>query len=90
MGAFKVLLELFDVLPQLPGGPPLRVRATLRGWKFFTRAEAVTALRLTIGCSGRDPMHAVFVTLGMNRGDRPVSSARYFGVANPVRRNIEI
>ena len=55
-GAFEVLLELLDVHPQLPGEAPLTVRATSRGWKVFTRTEAFTALRLMIGCSGRDPM----------------------------------
>ena len=56
MGAFQVLLELRDVHPHLPREAPLTVRATSRGWKVFTRTEAVTALRLMVGCSGRDPM----------------------------------
>ena len=50
MGAFQVLLVLLDVHPQLPGEAPLTVRATSRGWKVFTRTEAV------VGCSGRDPI----------------------------------
>ena len=56
MGAFEVLLALLNVHPQLPGGAPLTVRATSRGWKVVTRTEAVTALRLMVGSSGRDPM----------------------------------
>ena len=55
-GGFEVLLELLDVHPQLPGGTPLTVRATSRDGKVFTRTEAVTALRLMVGCSGRGPM----------------------------------
>ena len=56
MVAFEVLLELFDVHRQLPGEEPLTVRATSRGWKALTRTQAVTVLRLMVGCSGRDPM----------------------------------
>ena len=56
MGPFEVLLELLDVHPQLPGEAPLTVRATSGGWKVFTRAEALTALWLMVGCSGRGPM----------------------------------
>ena len=59
IGAFEVLLELLDVHPQLPGEAPLTVRATSRGWKLFGRTQVVTALRLMIGCSGRDPMQFV-------------------------------
>ena len=55
MGAFEVLLELLDVRPQLPGGAPLTVRATSRGWKFTTRTDAVTALRLMAGCTVETP-----------------------------------
>ena len=54
MVAFDVLLELLDVHPQLPGEAPLTVEATSRGWKVFTRTEAVTALWLVVRCSGRD------------------------------------
>ena len=56
MGGSNVLLELLDVNPQLPGESPLTVRATSRGWKVFPRVKAVTALRLIVGCSGRDAM----------------------------------
>ena len=56
MGTFEVLLELLDVHLQLKGEAPLTVRATSRGWKVFTRTEAVTVLRLMVGCSVRDPM----------------------------------
>ena len=66
MGAFEVLLDLLDVHPHLPGGAPLTARTTSRGWKVFTRVEAMTALRLMAGCSGRDP--AVCATLGKNGG----------------------
>ena len=55
-GAFEVLLELLSVHPQLPGGAPLTTRSTSGGWKVFTRSEAVAALRLMVGSSGRDPM----------------------------------
>ena len=54
MGAFEGLLELLDVHPRLPGGALLTVRATSRGWKFSTRTDAVTVLRLMVGCSCRD------------------------------------
>ena len=56
MGAFEVLLELLDVHPQLPGEAPLTVRASSRGWKVFTRTEAMAAFRLMARYSGRDPM----------------------------------
>ena len=55
MGAFEVLLDLLAVHPLLPGGSPLTVRRTSRGWMPFTRTEAVAALRLMIGSSGRHP-----------------------------------
>ena len=54
VGAFEVLLDL-AVHPLLPGGSPLTVRRTSRGRKPFTRTEAVAALRLKIGRSGREP-----------------------------------
>ena len=46
MEAFEVQQKLLDVHPQVLGGPPLTVRATLRGWRVFTTTEAVTALQL--------------------------------------------
>ena len=55
VGAFEALLELLAVHPQLPGGAPLTTRPTSRGWKAFTRTEAVAGLRLMFGSSGRDP-----------------------------------
>ena len=55
VGAFEVLLDLLAVHPLLPGGSPLTDRRTSRGWKPFTRTEAVAAVRLMIGSSGRDP-----------------------------------
>ena len=54
-GAFEALLDLLDVHPQLPGQAPLTARATSSGWKVFTRIEAVTALRVLVGSTGRDP-----------------------------------
>ena len=56
MGAFEVLLELLVVHPHLPVEAPLTVRATSQGQKVFTGTQAVTALRLMVGCSGRDPL----------------------------------
>ena len=56
MGAFKALLGLLNVYPQLPGGEPLAVRTTSLNYKVFTRSVAVTALRLMVVSSGRDPM----------------------------------
>jgi len=56
MGAFETLLELLDVYPLLPAEAPLTVRSTPVGWQVFTRTEAVAALRLMVGSSGRDPM----------------------------------
>ena len=56
MGPFKAPLELLNVYPQLPGGEPLTVGSVSPGWKVFTRTEAVTALRITVASSGRDPM----------------------------------
>ena len=56
MGAFEALLELLSVHPQLPGRAPLTTGSTSGGWKVFTRSEAVAALRLMVGSSGRDPM----------------------------------
>ena len=49
------MLDLIDVHPLLEGGSPLIVRLTARGWKAFTRTEAVAALRLMNPSSGRDP-----------------------------------
>ena len=54
-GAFEALLELLNVHPQLPGEAPLTTRLTPQGWRVFTRTEAVAALRLMVGSSGRDP-----------------------------------
>lgn len=51
---FEALLELLNVHPQLPGGAPLKVTGTLRGWRMFTRMGVVTALRLMVGISGRE------------------------------------
>ena len=89
MGAFEVLLELLDVHPQLPGEAPLTARATSRDWKVFTRTEAVTALRLMVGYSGRDPMQFALHS-GRIGGGHPVGGARYFGVANPARRKMKV
>ena len=55
VGAFEVLLDLLAVHPLPPGESPLTVRQTSRGWKPFTRTEAVEALRLMVGSSGQDP-----------------------------------
>ena len=55
VGAFEALLDLLAVRPHLPGTSPLTVRLTSHGWKPFTRTEAVIALRLMVGSSGRDP-----------------------------------
>ena len=55
MGAFEALLELLAVHHSLPGGSPLTVRLSPLGWRPSTRTEAVAALRLMIGTSGRDP-----------------------------------
>ena len=55
VGAFEALLELLDVHPQLSSESPLTTRLTSQGWKPFTRTEAVAALRLMVGSSGRDP-----------------------------------
>ena len=54
-GAFEALQELRNVHPQLPGEAPLTVRRTPSGWNVLTRTEAVAALRLMVGSSGRDP-----------------------------------
>ena len=56
MEVLEVLLEMLDVHFQLPGGEPLTVWATSRNWKVSTRTEAVTALRLMVGYSGRELM----------------------------------
>ena len=56
MGAFGALVELLDVHPQLPREAPPTIRGTSSGWREFTRTEAVAALRLMVGISGRDPM----------------------------------
>ena len=53
MGAFEALLDLLAVHPLLQGTSPVTVRLTSHGWKPFTRTEAVAALRLMIGSSGR-------------------------------------
>ena len=45
MGAFKALVELLDVHPQLPGEAPLTIRGTSSGWRVSTRTEAVAPLR---------------------------------------------
>ena len=55
--AFEALLELLNVHPQLPGEAPLTTRRTPSGWNVFTRTEAVAALRLMVGSSGRHPAH---------------------------------
>ena len=89
IGAFKLLLELLDVDPQLPGAAPLPVRATSRSWKVFTNTEAVAALLLIVGCSGRDPMQFALHS-GIIGGGGAASGARYFGVANPARRKMEV
>ena len=55
VGAFEVLLDLLAVHPLLSAGSTLTARRTSRCWKPFKRTEAVSALRLMIGSSGRDP-----------------------------------
>ena len=60
MGTFEILLDLLAVHPLLPGGAPLTVRRTSRGWKPFARTEAVASLSLISLSSGRDPaQHAL-------------------------------
>ena len=56
MGAFKAVVGLLDVHPQLPREAPLMIRGTSFEWRVFNRPEAVAALRLMVGSSGRDPM----------------------------------
>ena len=67
MEAFAFVLELLDVRPQLPGEAPLTVRATPRVRRLFTRTKAVTALRFSVGCTGRYAIHAVGASLRKNR-----------------------
>lgn len=55
MGAFEALVELLSVHPQLPRTAPLMTRLTTSGWKVITRTEAVVALRMMVGFSGRNP-----------------------------------
>ena len=90
MGAFAFVLELLDVRPQIPGEAPLTVQTPSRGWRVFTKTRAATALRLSVGCTGRYPTHAVGASLRKNRGGHPVSGARYFGVAKAARKNMEV
>ena len=79
MGALEVLLELLDMHTYLPGEAPMTVWATSRGWRVFTRTEAVTKLRLMVGCSGREPISLRFTREESRGGGRdPVSVARYF------------
>ena len=54
-GVFEAQLELLSVHPQLAGEAPLTARLTPLGWRVCTRTEAVEALRLMVGSSGRDP-----------------------------------
>ena len=56
MGAFEALLELLNVYRQQTGWAPLAVRTTSLVWKVFPRSEVVTALRLMVASSGRDPL----------------------------------
>ena len=55
VGAFGALLQLLALHPSLPGGSPLTARLSPLGWKPYTRTDAIAALRLMIGRSGRDP-----------------------------------
>ena len=82
-------LELLSMHPQLPGGAPLTTRSTSGGWKVFTRSEAVAALRLMVGSSGRDPMQFP-LHFGKNRGGHPVKCARPLGLANPTGWKLEV
>ena len=48
----------------------------------------MTALRLMVRCSGRDPMQFALHSRRIG-GGHPVSGARFFGVVNPARRKME-
>ena len=54
-GAFQALLDLLAVHPLLPGRSLSTVRLTSLGWKSVTGKEAVAALRLMTGSSGKGP-----------------------------------
>ena len=88
-GGFEVQLDLLDVRPKFPGEALLTVRAMSRGWKVFIRTESATALRLMVGCGGRDPMQFGLHSARIG-GGHPVSGAMYFGVANPARRKMNV
>ena len=89
-GAFEVLPELLDVHSPLPGEAPPKARATSRGWEVLTRIETVTAVWLMVGCSGRDSMQFALNSGRIGGRGETVSGARYFGVANPARRKMEV
>ena len=53
-GAFRVVLELLIVHPQLPGETPLTARLTPGEWRVFRRTEAIE-MKIVVGSSWRDP-----------------------------------
>ena len=61
-GAFELLLDLLDVHPLLERVSPLTVRLTPQSWKASTRTKAVSAMRLMIASSGRDPAQYALVS----------------------------
>ena len=82
MGTFEVLLELLDMHLQRPGGAPVTARATSRGGTVFIRTEAVTALRLMIGCSGRDPLQFTLHSGRIGGGGAPSYRHKVFRRCN--------
>ena len=55
-GALEILLDLLELYPTLDGAAPLMQTYFVAGCRVINRREATHALRMIVGCVGRDPL----------------------------------